>query len=69
MVELADGTVFGVEIKASSTFRSDHFAGLKGLQQRLGARFRGGFVLNTSDAGYQYAERLWGLPVSALWDW
>lgn len=68
VVELGDGTIFGVEVKASKTFKADHFAGLRGLADRAGSRFLGGIVLNTSEAGYQYAYRMWGLPISALWE-
>lgn len=68
MVELEDSRVLGLEVKASSTYRAEHFAGLRFLQQKLGDRFARGVVLGTSDHGYQFADRLWGLPVSALWE-
>lgn len=69
VIELGDGTVVGLEVKAAKTFKSEHFAGLASLADKLGDRFRGGYVLNTSNTGYQYATRLWGLPISALWEW
>lgn len=68
VVQLDDGTVFGFEVKASSTFRSEHFAGLKVLADRLGDRFRGGLVLGTAQQGLQFGRNLWGLPISALWE-
>lgn len=68
VIELDDGTIFGIEVKAAKTFKAEHFAGLRGLADRVGSRFLGGIVLNTSDAGYQYADRMWGLPISALWE-
>ncbi|WP_172119489.1 ATP-binding protein [Actinomyces faecalis] len=67
IIELHDGRVIGIEVKASSSYRAEQFAGLQFLRERLGERFIGGFVLGMSDHGYQYAERLWGLPISALW--
>ncbi|CAM2866211.1 ATP-binding protein [Actinomyces slackii] len=67
IVELMDGRVLGIEVKASSTFRAEHFKGLVFLKESLGDRFLGGIVLGTAGEGYQYAERLWGLPVAALW--
>jgi predicted AAA+ superfamily ATPase len=69
VVELDDGRVFGVEVKASATYKAEHFHGLRALRDALGGRFVGGFVLGTAREGYQYAERLWGMPVAALWEW
>ncbi|QTX03415.1 ATP-binding protein [Agromyces archimandritae] len=68
VLEFADGQILGLEVKAGETFRPDHFSGLRTLRDRLGDRFAGGIVLNTGRTGYRFAERLWGLPVSALWE-
>jgi predicted AAA+ superfamily ATPase len=67
VIELYDGTVIGLEVKASTSFSARSFAGLTRLRDRLGDRFRAGLVLNTGSAGYRYADRLWAVPVSALW--
>jgi uncharacterized protein len=67
IMEFADGQVLGIEVKSSATFRPDQFAGLRALRDRLGGRFAGGIVLNTGNTGYQFAERLYGLPVSSIW--
>lgn len=69
VVEFDDGRVLGIEVKASSTYRSEHFAGLRMLRDKLGDRFVAGIVMGMADAGFQYADRLYGLPVSALWQW
>ena len=37
------------------------------MRDRLGDRFIAGIVLNTAGAGYRYADRPYGAPVSALW--
>ncbi|RFA11489.1 hypothetical protein B7R21_12325 [Subtercola boreus] len=68
VIEFADGSILGLEVKASQSFRPEHFAGLKKLAEKAGDRFRGGIVLNTSEGGYQFAPGLYGLPVSALWE-
>ncbi|GAA0996992.1 hypothetical protein GCM10009563_18480 [Subtercola frigoramans] len=68
IIEFAHGTIFGIEVKASKTFKSDHFAGLQALAAKAGSRFIGGVVLNTADQGCQYAPGLYGLPISALWE-
>lgn len=67
VLELDDGRVLALEVKASSTYRADQFAGLRFLKDKLGDRFVAGIVLGMSDTGYQYADRLYGLPASALW--
>lgn len=68
VVEFFDGTVMGIEVKSGSTLKSDHFTGLKLLRDRLGDRFAGGYVLNTAATGVRFGERLWGLPIAALWE-
>lgn len=67
VVELADGSIYGLEIKASQTIKGEHFKGLKGLQERAGSRFRGGFVLGTTRVGSQHGSALWSMPLAALW--
>lgn len=67
IVELRDGTVIAIEVKASTSFNRNHFKWMRGLRDELGPRFLAGIVLNTGDTGYRYSDRLWGAPVSALW--
>jgi predicted AAA+ superfamily ATPase len=68
IAELEGGTIIGIEVKASTTFRGDDFNNLRKLRDRLGHRFQAGIVLNTSQSAYTYADRLFGLPVCALWE-
>lgn len=67
VLEFGDGRVVGLEVKASATYRPEHFAGLRFLRDRLGDRFVGGYVLSLADRGISMGDRLWGLPASALW--
>jgi predicted AAA+ superfamily ATPase len=67
ILEFEDGRVLALEIKASTSFNARQFQGLAALRDDLGDRFIGGIVLNTGAAGYRYSEKLWGLPISALW--
>ncbi|WP_207756141.1 ATP-binding protein [Nonomuraea cypriaca] len=67
VLEHASGEVIGVEIKAAETVRSDDFRGLRHLADRLGARFRAGFVLYTGEQALAFGERLRALPMAALW--
>lgn len=68
VIELDDGRIIAIEVKASSTYRADHFAGLRFLKDRLGDRFLAGLVIGMANTGYQYADRLYGLPATALWN-
>lgn len=69
VIELDDGNVVGIEVKASSSYRGDQFTGLRFLKDKLGDRFLAGIVIGMSGVGYQYADRLYGLPAAALWQW
>jgi predicted AAA+ superfamily ATPase len=61
------GTMVGVEVKASSTVRSEDFRGLRHLADRLGQDFLLGVVLYTGTAALSFGPKLRALPVSALW--
>lgn len=67
MLEARDGTVAGIEVKASSTVRSSDFRGLRLLADRLGNQFAGGVVLYTGPDAVPFGDRLMALPLSALW--
>lgn len=68
VLEFSDGAVIGIEIKAGSTVKPEHFAGLRVLRDKLGDRFLGGYVLNTAGQGMSFGERLAALPIAALWE-
>lgn len=68
IIELADGSVIGIEVKAATFFNAKQFKGLQRMRDRLGDRFIAGIVLNTGQSGYRFADRLYGAPVSALWE-
>lgn len=59
--------VVGVEVKASSSPRGDDFVGLAYLRDALGDRFVSGIVLHTGVRSQSFGDRLWALPLSALW--
>lgn len=69
LVELPDDTVYGIEIRTAAGFRPHQFRALEALAVRAGSRFRGGIVLNTAPVGFRYGPGMWGLPISALWEW
>ena len=67
LLEKADGTVAGVEVKAGATVGTADFAGLQDLRDQLGERFRAGVVLYTGDQLIPFGDRLWLVPLPVLW--
>ena len=62
------GNIVGIEVKASETARTDDFAGLRHLQQKLGDRFVAGIVLYCGAQTLPFGRDLVCMPISALWD-
>ncbi|MEV4106354.1 ATP-binding protein [Nonomuraea sp. NPDC049695] len=67
VLEHASGEVVGIEIKAAETVRGDDFRGLRHLADRLGARFRAGFVLYTGEQTLPFGDKFKALPMASLW--
>lgn len=67
VLEDRSGAVCGVEVKAGATVGPSDFAALKMLKEQLPKTFRAGVVLYTGDQVVPFGDRLWLMPVSALW--
>lgn len=67
LLEAADGSVAGLEVKLSSSPAERDFGGLAHLRDRLGERFKAGVVVHTGADTLPFGDRLWALPVSGLW--
>ncbi len=67
IIEDDNGTIAGIEIKASSTVAPIDVKHLLNLQDKLGDRFIAGVVLYLGDRVVTMGKRIWALPVSALW--
>ncbi len=67
VLESRSGEVVAIEIKASASIRSNDYAGLIKLRDALGDRFVIGAVIYTGAQTLPLGDRLWALPVSALW--
>jgi len=59
--------VVGIEVKAASTVRTDDFAGLRRLADKLGEDFIVGVVLYTGTATLPFGPKFRALPLSAVW--
>ena len=59
--------IAGIEVKASATVGTRDFVGLRFLRDKAERRFSLGVVLYTGRTAVRFSERLWALPLSALW--
>lgn len=67
LLERRDGRVAGIEVKAASTVTQRDLRGLRALEAKLGDDFLCGVVLYAGRDARQLTQRLWALPLSALW--
>ncbi len=67
LLEAADGTVAGIEVKAAIDVDESDFRGLRTLRDRLGDHFSCGVVVHCGDRPRAFGPKLYALPVSALW--
>lgn len=68
VLESWGGEIIGVEVKASVT-PTDHDARhLAWLRDKLGDRFVAGIVLHMGTPSVSFGDRLFAVPISALWD-
>jgi predicted AAA+ superfamily ATPase len=67
VLERADGSVAGVEVKATVTVGTSDFTALQELRDQLGKRFRAGVVLYAGDRAVPFGDRLWLVPLPVLW--
>ena len=67
VLESAAGEVAGVEVKAGATIGRGDLAGLRQLRDKLGERFTCGVALYTGERTLPFGDRLWAVPLAALW--
>ena len=67
VLERRGGEVVGVEVKASATPTKRDFRGLTELRDSRGEKFRAGVVIHCGEQTLPFGERMWAVPVSALW--
>ncbi|BAP88729.1 ATPase (AAA+ superfamily)-like protein [Burkholderiales bacterium GJ-E10] len=68
VLERDDGTIVGIEVKASATVKTGDFSGLRALAEACGDRFAFGVVLYDSPNFVPFGDRLAAAPLSSLWD-
>jgi uncharacterized protein len=67
VLERRGGQIVGVEIKASASLSRQDFRGLEELRDSRGEDFAAGVVIHAGEQTLPFGDRMWALPVSALW--
>jgi hypothetical protein len=67
VLETRDRRVVGIEVKAAESVRPEDLRGLTYLRDRVGGDFVAGVVLHTGRAVRSLGDRLWAVPLDALW--
>ena len=67
LLEKRDGGLVGIEVKASATVGAGDFKGLRALETMTGEHFVRGVVLYAGERVVPFGEKLFAVPVAALW--
>jgi uncharacterized protein len=67
VAETRDGSLAGIEVKASATVKDTDFTGLRLMRDRLGDDFTAGVLLNLGQRSYRYDDRLYVVAMDRLW--
>lgn len=67
ILETPAGGIAGIEIKASATVAAGDFKGLRKLAESVPEKFIQGVVLYDGDQVVPFGEKLFAVPISALW--
>jgi hypothetical protein len=68
ILEDAAGRMVGIEVKASSTVKTNDLKGLRLLADSVGDKFIRGMVLYCGSKYVPFSSKLAAVPLSALWD-
>lgn len=68
VIERGARAVAGIEVKASATVTAADPRGLRKLRDASGKRFAAGVVLYDGEASASFGDRLFAVPVRALWE-
>lgn len=67
VLEYADGSVVAIEVKSGATVKADHAKHLQVFREKLGPRFKAGFVIAPIDRVQPLGDKIVALPYSFLW--
>jgi len=67
IIELADGSVLAIEVKASVAPTREDARHLRWLRNEIGDRFIRGIVFHTGPRSFQFEPDIWYLPIASIW--
>lgn len=68
ILESRGGVTVGIEVKASRRVSRRDARHLEWFRDRMGTSFKAGVIFHTGDYAGEIAERIWLLPICAIWD-
>lgn len=68
VIETSDGSVIGIEVKASATLEKSDFQGLMRLKKAAGTHFHFGVLLYDGDHVNAFDQDIYSMPISAIWE-
>ncbi len=68
VVEQGNQRLAGIEVKAAASVSPSDLRGLRKLQDMVGDRFKAGVVLYDGSTVVSFGDRLYAVPIRALWD-
>jgi predicted AAA+ superfamily ATPase len=68
VAERGAAAIAGIEVKTSGTVTGSDFTGLRRLRQIAGSHFKAGVVLYDGETCLSFGDRLFAVPVRALWE-
>jgi predicted AAA+ superfamily ATPase len=68
VVEQGNQLLAGIEVKAAASVSHADLRGLRKLSALVGDRFKAGVVLYDGASMVSFGDRLYAVPIRALWD-
>jgi predicted AAA+ superfamily ATPase len=69
VIESTDGRLVAIEVKATTKLDARDRHGLEFIRDQFGDRFVRGILLYTGEQTLPFGDRIWAMPVDALWRW
>jgi uncharacterized protein len=67
IIERADGQIVAIEVKSRASIAGRDYRWLIKLREHRGSNFAAGIVMHPREQTIPLGERLWALPIAALW--
>ena len=67
IAEKRDGTIVGIEVKASASVSPSDLQGLKYLKEKIGDKFHKGIIFYTGKQFLSLGDKFYAVPIAGLW--